>query len=138
VIVRQPRILIVEDDVELRMMLRAALSLQGFDVELARNGYEALQRIDRDPPHLLLLDLGLPDVDGLTVLEDIAARPDTRRIPVVVITGSTDPLRSIDVRCILRKPVSPDKVVDVVKDCLSGETPGATASAAVHPAFKAL
>jgi CheY-like chemotaxis protein len=124
---RQPRILIVEDDVELRMMLRAALSLQGFDVEWARNGYEALQRIDRHPPDLMLLDLGLPDVDGLTVLEDLAARPDTGRIPVVVVTGSTDPLKHIDVRCILRKPVSPDRVIDVVKGCLAVGTPRTTA-----------
>jgi CheY-like chemotaxis protein len=100
------------------MLLRAALSIEGFDVELARNGYEALQRIDRNPPQVVLLDLGLPDVDGLTVLDDLAARPDTRRIPVVVVTGRTEPLDNLDARCILRKPVSPETVVSVARACL--------------------
>jgi DNA-binding response OmpR family regulator len=121
--VPQPRILIVEDDAELRAMLRAVLTLEGFDVDVARNGYEGLQRIDRNPPQLVLLDLGLPDVGGLIVLDDLAARRDTRNIPVVVVTGSTESLKDVDARCILRKPVSPDQIVSAVKDCLANGDP---------------
>ena len=118
----RPRLLIVEDDVAFRMLLRTALSIEGFDVEVARNGYEALQRIDRNPPQVVLLDLGLPDVDGITVLADLAARPDTRRIPVVVVTGRSDPLDDLDARSILRKPVSPEAVVSVARACLANRT----------------
>jgi DNA-binding response OmpR family regulator len=110
------RILVVEDDADLRSMFRTALSLEGFEVDIARNGFEALQWIDRDPPDLLILDLGLPDMDGLTVIADLADQSHTR-LPVIVVTARTQPLDA-DVRCVLRKPVTTDRLISVVKDCL--------------------
>jgi CheY-like chemotaxis protein len=75
---------------------------------------------------LLVLDLGLPDVDGLTVLDDLAAGPYTGHTPVVVVTGKTDVLDNLNARCILRKPVSPEKVLSVVRDCLASGTASAS------------
>jgi twitching motility two-component system response regulator PilH len=111
-------ILIVEDDDALRYLYRTAFAIGGFTVQEARNGLDALQRIDSDPPDVVLLDIGLPLIDGIAVRQDIGARKVTKHIPVVVVTASAEDLDWLDVDCIVRKPVSPDRLVDAVKDCL--------------------
>jgi DNA-binding response OmpR family regulator len=116
------RILIVEDNADLRTMFQIALSLAGFDVREARNGYEALQRVDDDRPDLLVLDIGLPDVDGSVVLKDLMAQRLERPIPVVVVTARREPIEGGNVRCVLRKPVDPYLLVQTVKSCLSQAT----------------
>jgi CheY-like chemotaxis protein len=111
-------VLVVEDDDSLRQMYRTALGFAGFDVHEARDGLKALQRIDSDPPDAIVLDLGLPVVDGLVVQQDIAARASTRHIPIIVVTGSGQDLDWLDVQCVLRKPVSLDALVETVKKCV--------------------
>lgn len=111
-------ILIVEDDAALRGMWRTALRLEGFVVVEAADGMEALKLIEADPPDLVVLDLGLPHVDGVSVRKDLAAQIYSRHIPIVVITGSTEDLAYLDVDCILRKPVTVDQVVRVIHRCI--------------------
>ena len=120
---RQPVILIVEDDEPLRAMWRTALRLEGFHVVEAGDGLEALKLIESTPPDLVVLDLGLPHVDGVSVRQDLAAQVFSRHIPVVVITGSSDDLSSLDVNCVIRKPVTVDQVVLVVHKCLRVAAP---------------
>jgi DNA-binding response OmpR family regulator len=119
----RPRVLIVEDDHSLRGMYRAALMFGGFDVEEAGDGLSALRRIDHSPPDLVVLDLGLPAIGGVVVRQDIAARAQTRHILVLVVTGSTEDLEYLDVPCVLRKPVTADRLVDAVKSCLAAGAP---------------
>jgi DNA-binding response OmpR family regulator len=118
------RILIVEDDEQLRQLYRTTLSLAGFDVRQAGDGLQALREIDRDPPHLIVLDLGLPNVSGFGVQQEIAAHAHTRDIPVVVVTGSMLDLTNLDVPCVLRKPVAPDDLVAAVRRCVASGGPG--------------
>ncbi len=120
---RQPIILIVEDDEPLRAMWRTALRLEGFDVIEAGDGLEALKLIESTQPDLVVLDIGLPHVDGVSVRQDLAAQVFSRRIPVVVITGSADDLSYLDVDCVIRKPVTVDQVVLVVQRCLRVAAP---------------
>ncbi len=116
---RRTTILIVEDEPALRQMYRSALAFAGFDVKEVGNGLDALRQIDSDPPDAVILDLGLPLIDGFTVRQDIAAHAVTCHIPIVVVTGSGDDLDWLDVACVLRKPVTPDKLVDAVRKCLT-------------------
>lgn len=118
------RILIVEDDEQLRQLYRTTLSLAGFDVRQAGDGLHALREIDRDPPDLIVLDLGLPNVSGFGVQQEIAAHAHTRDIPVVVVTGSTLDLKHLDVPCVLRKPIAPDDLVAAVRRCVASGGPG--------------
>jgi len=115
--------LIVEDDAALRGMWRTALRLEGFAVDEAADGLEALKLIEARPPDLVVLDLGLPNVDGVSVRKDLAAQFYSRHIPIVVITGSTEDLAYLDVDCILRKPVTVDQVVRVVHRCIQSIVP---------------
>src|SRR5688572_9381247 len=99
-------------------MFRTALTLAGFAVHDVAVGIEALRYIDLEPPDLIVLDLILPDISGLVIRQEIAAHAHTRRIPIVVVTGTAVDLASLDVACLLRKPVTPDELVRVVQSCL--------------------
>lgn len=117
------RILIVEDDSDLRRMFRTALSLAGFDVDEAGDGLEALRIVEGRTPDLVVLDLTLRALDGLSVQQELAARAITAAIPIVIVTASTLPLDGVDVACILRKPVTPEELVRTVQQCLIAGAP---------------
>jgi DNA-binding response OmpR family regulator len=116
-------ILIVEDDIPLRDLYRTALVTAGFDVRVVGNGYDALQSLDDRRPHLVILDLGLPVVSGYVVRQELAAQAHTRDIPVVIVTGETGAGDHLDADCVLTKPVTPDKLVEVVRRCLASGAP---------------
>ena len=115
----QRSILIVEDDHDLRRMYRLALSVAGYVVSETADGINALRLIELLNPEMIVLDLGLPLLSGLDVQKEVAAHAQTRNILVVVVTGSAAPLDHLDVQCILRKPVSPDYLVEVVGQCFA-------------------
>jgi DNA-binding response OmpR family regulator len=111
----------VEDDVELRRLYRLALTFEGYDVEEAGDGIEALRQIDQQVPDLLILDLGLPALSGLAVQQDIAQHASTMALPIIIVTGSAADLGGIDVDCVLRKPVSPEELIRAVRRCMPQE-----------------
>lgn len=81
------RILIIDDEVQIRRFLRIALETQGYEVIEAANGREGLAQHDRHQPQLILLDLGLPDIDGQQVIEQLRARS---RVPVLILSVRAD------------------------------------------------
>jgi CheY-like chemotaxis protein len=82
------RILIVEDKATSRELLRTVLEQQGYAVEEARDGEEALRKISQHPPDLVLMDLHMPARNGFEVVEEIRKDPRLRTIPVVAVTAS--------------------------------------------------
>jgi CheY-like chemotaxis protein len=81
-------ILIVEDDPDLVALMRRWLERDGHRVEQAANGAAALEALAREPlPHLVLLDVMLPKVDGFEVLRRLRAEPRTRDLPVVMVSS---------------------------------------------------
>ncbi|HYR18614.1 MAG TPA: response regulator [Myxococcales bacterium] len=84
---RWPYILVVDDDTDFREGLRAALEMKGYQVEEAGNGKDALERIEQKPPLLVLLDLQMPVMNGRELLQKLRAAPDTKDVPVVIISG---------------------------------------------------
>src|SRR3954451_7502710 len=118
-VTRRARILIVEDDVDLRRMFRQALTFAGFDVNEAGDGMEALRSIDRDAPDAVILDIGLPLLSGNVVRQEIAAQAHTRHIPVIVVTGQPGEHEGPGAACVLRKPVSADRLIQTVRTCIA-------------------
>ena len=110
-------VLLVEDDAALRSLFCNALVIAGFAVREAADGMEALRLIDSAPPDVIVLDLGLPHVTGYDVLYELRQHSHTNQIPVVIITGSNDPLDDANPDCILRKPVDPEKLIRIVERC---------------------
>jgi DNA-binding response OmpR family regulator len=88
-------VLIVEDDEFLRSLAVTKLQGVGFDVEIAPDGVEGLQKIDEHSPHLLLLDLMLPNLDGFGVLEKLkeAGKLDDLKVIVFSNMGSEEDIR---------------------------------------------
>jgi len=112
------KVLVIEDDDDLRILYNRSLGAAGFDVQGSANGLDALRRIDAERPDAVVLDLGLPYISGVTVCQDLSARASTRHIPIVVVTGSDEDLDWLEVACVLRKPVSPDRLIAALTDCL--------------------
>jgi two-component system response regulator MprA len=79
------RLLVVEDDTGLRDVLRRALSLAGYEVRLSGDGAEALAEVARTVPDAVVLDVGLPDIDGLDVCRML--RREGNRVPVLMLTA---------------------------------------------------
>ncbi|HET9720476.1 MAG TPA: response regulator transcription factor [Solirubrobacteraceae bacterium] len=79
------KILVVDDDRGLRDVLRRSLQLSGYDVELAQSGAEALSQLSSRNPDAVILDIGLPDIDGLEVCRLL--RREGNRIPVLMLTA---------------------------------------------------
>jgi CheY-like chemotaxis protein len=122
---RSKRILIVEDDAELRRLFRMSLIVAGYDVEEAGDGIEALHLVENRTPDLVVLDLVLRVLDGLSVQQELAASAVTQHIPVVIVTGSTLEPGGFNVARVLRKPVMPDELVRTVSMCLAPAAPPA-------------
>jgi DNA-binding response OmpR family regulator len=82
-----PSILVIEDDDAIRAAVRRGLSERGYAVAVAATGLAGLEQVLRDAPQVVLLDLGLPDVDGLTLIAMIRA---ASHVPIIVITAQDD------------------------------------------------
>ena len=113
------RVLIVEDDPETRRMFRTALAMAGYDIEEAGDGIDALHVIENRAPDLIVLDLQLRVLDGVSVQQELASCSDTSQIPIVVVTGSTINTDDLPVARVLHKPIMPDELVQTVKHCLA-------------------
>jgi CheY-like chemotaxis protein len=89
------RILIVDDDPELRLLARRALDKDGHSIREAADGAEGLERVADWAPDLVVLDLVMPEMDGLEVLRRLRAEPATKRLPVLVLTAHGDDARAL-------------------------------------------
>src|SRR3954449_10182972 len=83
--VTSPRILIVDDDPNLLVLLAEQLRADGYAVQTARDGEEALRRLGQAWPDLLIIDMLMPRMDGLTLAREVKARAD---LPIIVLAAS--------------------------------------------------
>ncbi|QWT23446.1 response regulator transcription factor [Subtercola sp. PAMC28395] len=87
------RVLIVDDDAQILRALRINLSARGYDVDLASTGEAALKRAAEHPPELVVLDLGLPGLSGIEVIEGIRG---WSAVPILVVSGRSDSADKVD------------------------------------------
>ena len=83
-------VLLVEDEEQLRRVMKDLLQRDGYRVAEARDGIQALDEVDRFAPDVIILDLNLPGLDGYGVLAQLRSRPATREIPIMVLTAKGD------------------------------------------------
>ncbi|MBI5887097.1 MAG: response regulator [Deltaproteobacteria bacterium] len=86
----KPRILIVDDDERNVILLSEKLSRDGFEIDTASNGIEALEKVKPVAPDLILLDVMMPKMDGYEALRRLKSNEETRHIPVIMLTGRTE------------------------------------------------
>ncbi len=117
------RILVVEDQEDNRRIMRDLLTDAGFEVIEAVNGNEALSVTEAERPDLILMDLQLPELDGLEATRRIKANPALRHIPVIAVTSyamSEDNERARAAGCdtYFAKPVSPRTLLAKIREYL--------------------
>ena len=117
------RILVVDDDPDILQFVRLNLELDGFAVELAGGGREALEFAAASPPDLMLLDVMMPEIDGLTVLRRLRSDPTTANIPVIVLTARSlaeDRVKGLDLGAddYITKPFDLEELIARVRTVL--------------------
>ena len=85
------KILIVEDHSDLREMLRQQIQMVGFAAIAARNGAEGLETAIREKPDLIMVDLMMPEIDGLQMTRILRTNSETKEIPVIAVTAMSRP-----------------------------------------------
>lgn len=115
------RIVIVDDDDEIRELLLRTLPADGFEILEARDGREALSLVEHEAPNLLLLDWNMPNATGGDVLAELARQK--RRVPVIVLTADDDPKRreiaeAYGAAAFLAKPFSPIELLRAIERLL--------------------
>jgi DNA-binding response OmpR family regulator len=118
-------ILVVDDEDTIREVVRRYLEREGFTVREAEDGYEALDAIEESPPDLIVLDLMLPGIDGLTITRNLR---DRQPIPIVMLTAKSeirDRIRGLDLGAddYVTKPFSPQELVSRVRAVLRRADP---------------
>jgi two-component system alkaline phosphatase synthesis response regulator PhoP len=113
------KILIIDDDELVRMALQSRLEKENFDVVTAGNGPEGLQLAGTEAPQLIILDLEMPELDGVEVLDRLRHDVLTWEIPVMVLSASGDPAKReetqrLGISRFLTKPFSPRELVTEV------------------------
>lgn len=113
-------ILVVERNPAVQKLESFLLKEAGFEVEFAADGQEALDRARRNQPYLLVTEILVPRVDGLTLCRRLREDPETRAILVVVFSHLDAEDRAIEAGAdaFLRKPVDPDRLIEIVRRLL--------------------
>src|SRR3972149_10875409 len=83
----KPKILLVEDDPSLAQIYKVELEMDGFEVVVSTDGEQGLNAAKNDQPNLILLDIVLPKINGLVVLEKLKQTEEVKNIPAIVITN---------------------------------------------------
>ena len=121
------RILCVEDNPQNLRLVRKILKHQGYEVLEAMDGTTGVRLAEEETPDLILMDVNLPDIDGLEATRQIKAKPDVKHIPIIALTANAmygDAEKCIEAGCdgYVAKPVSRKGLLDAVTEHLNGKT----------------
>jgi len=120
------KVLVVDDDRVIQQLLVVNLELEGYDVDTASDGEQALEKIASVDPDIVLLDIMMPKYDGWEVCRRAKADPATAHIPIIFLSARAQDLDvrrgyEIGVAAYMTKPFDPLELMDVVKRVLAGE-----------------
>lgn len=118
----QWKVLLVDDEVDFAATLAERLTLRGMDVKTASRGEEAIELLRSDPPHLVVLDVMMPGLGGMEVLQRIKGQYP--KIQVVLLTGMSaavdaDEARRLGAFACLMKPLSIDELIGVIGEAVA-------------------
>jgi len=117
----RPKILIIDDDVDLVAMMKGVLESKHYNVVSAYNGQEGLEKARKERPALIILDIMMPVMDGWTFADQFNKDAAISKIPVVALTSYSDSLGQpvpFEVAGFVRKPIKPKELVSLVEDYL--------------------
>jgi DNA-binding response OmpR family regulator len=134
------RILVIEDDVDFRNLLRLHLSLAGYTLEVAEDGVEGGKALLERPPDLVLSDVNMPFLGGFELLSLLHADENTAAIPVILLSGRSDDdamskAMSLGAADYLTKPITLEELMRSIQACLANaehKPASATRSASIN------
>jgi two-component system, chemotaxis family, chemotaxis protein CheY len=117
-------ILTVDDSASIRQAIKIALAGEGYDVVEAGNGAEGVQKADAGSFALIITDLNMPVMDGLTMIRELRAKPAHQGVPIIFLTTESDADIKAQAKAAgatgwLTKPFDPDQLVKIVKKVLA-------------------
>ena len=119
------RILVVEDDPNLRLVIRMVLERAGYEVAEARHGAEALESIGVEMPDLVIADMTMPVMNGVELIDQIQANTATAALPIVLLSGlRVDSAISRRVRAVVLKPFEPSDLLSSIERALRADRGG--------------
>lgn len=111
------RILIIEDDLNIRDVMRMALEFEGYEVSVAKDGQEGLNALKESPhPDLILLDLMMPVLNGWEFVEIKKNDPTIQAIPVVVVSAYSEKAKCVECKAFIEKPLVLGDLLEIVKE----------------------
>jgi DNA-binding response OmpR family regulator len=114
-VAEKKKVLLVEDDESVRQLVRVTLDMNGYEVVEAKDGLEGLLMLDMHRPDAVVLDLMMPDLGGERMLAQLRATEETKRTPVVIITGkpevAPEVIGLVGRENFFPKPFDPDAVI---------------------------
>jgi CheY-like chemotaxis protein len=120
-VVAQPRVLYTEDEPQLRNLVSAMLTNQGFEVKAVSSGAEALDLVKGWLPDLFLLDIAMPNMSGIELLKRLKSDPQTRQTPVIFLSGQcVQGGEKHGASHVMAKPFSPLELESLVRGCVFG------------------
>ncbi len=121
------KILIVDDDTDVIDIIKYTIVREGHELLEARNGKEGLEMATRLRPDLIVLDIMMPEMDGLTLNSHLTTNEITKNIPVIVLTAKgrmKDVFENVpNVRCYMEKPFEPIVLQEEIRTILSKSSP---------------
>jgi CheY-like chemotaxis protein len=134
-----PKVLVVDDSLSVRKVVEKALAGRRMDVLSAASGAEAIERIERDRPDIVVCDVILPDKDGYQICQFVRSHPTVARMPVLLISGvvnSTVLARAAEVQSndVMFKPFATEQLIMKIDALLTGAGNGAAPAAATNAA----
>jgi CheY-like chemotaxis protein len=120
------RVLVVEDEPAIRGLVSMLLESEGYVVDSASDGQDALAKVRRQPPDALVVDLDLPILNGCDLVLACRADQETRRLPIIAVSGmiGSHMTRDLDIQGFLPKPFSLDTLLDLLRDVTSQDSSG--------------
>ena len=118
---QRPKILLVDDDVDLVTVMRGALESKAYEVIVAYNGREGLEKAKKEKPDLVVLDILMPVADGFVFADQFRKDPSLAKIPVLALTSFSESLGqpfAFEVSEYIMKPIKPRDLVAKVEEFL--------------------
>lgn len=123
---QKPKILLIDDDVDLVTVMRGVLESKPYEVIVAYNGREGLEKAKKENPDLIVLDIMMPVMDGFNFAELFSKDPSLKKIPVLALTSFSESLGQpfpFEVTEYLRKPIKPKELIAKVEEHLKKRSP---------------
>jgi len=122
---KRPRVVLVEDDPMVQRLYDRSLTRAGFDVSLSPDGTILLEVSQLNPPHIILMDVMMPNFNGLEALEELKTGIGTKEIPVIMLSAYDDPAfikKALELGArhyLVKSQYDPNQVVNIIKETLA-------------------